>query len=470
MNNSTSASPAAVRDGSALGDDGIAALAARLTGRVVALGDPDWDSARSAWNLAVDQRPALVVQVADVHDVQEVLRFAGRHGLRVAPQSTGHQAASLRDLSGVILLRTDQLREIRVDVDARTIRVGAGVLWGDVSWALTPHGLTARAGSSHDVGVVGYTLGGGYSWLTRRYGLAVSSVTAAEVVTGDGTFHRVDACTGSELFWAVRGAGATFGVVTALEFGVLPFDQIYGGALMFPIARASEVLRRWAEWTADVDDAATTAVRLLRLPPVPDLPDFLRGQHFAVVDGAVAAPEAEAERLLAPLRALGPVVDTFRMMPTAGLFRLHMDPPQPVPAVGDGFIIDALTPSAIQALLDVAGPDVDSPLLAVDLRQLGGAAGRPDPSGGAIDHLPGAYLAFAVGMAGTPESAGLVAEHVAAVREALRPWANSRQYRGFREAPAPAAAFYPPAVLTRLRAVRAAHDPAAIIEANHGLD
>jgi len=212
---------------------------------VVAPGDPDWDSARSAWNLAVDQRPALVVQVADVRDVQEVLLFAGRHGLRVAPQGTGHQAASLRDLSGVILLRTDQLREIRVDVDALTIRVGAGVLWGDVGWALTPHGLTARAGSSHDVGVVGYTLGGGYSWLTRRYGLAVSSVTAAELVTGDGTFHRVDADTEPELFWAVRGAGATFGVVTALEFGVLPFDQIYGGAVVFPIARAPEVLRRW---------------------------------------------------------------------------------------------------------------------------------------------------------------------------------------------------------------------------------
>ena len=353
--------------------------------------------------------------------MQEVLRFARNHQLKVAPQGAGHQAASLRDLSGAILLRTDLLREIRVDIDTRTVRVGAGVLWGDVSWALAPHGLTARAGSSHDVGVVGHTLGGGYSWLTRRYGLAVSSVTAAELVTGDGKFHRVDRYTEPELFWAVRGAGATFGVVTALEFGVLPFDQIYGGAGMFPIARAPEVLRRWAEWTADVDDAATTAVRLLRLPPLPDLPDFLRGKSFAVVDGAIAAPEAEAVELLAPLRGLGPVVDTFRMMPTAGLDHLHMDPPQPVPAVGDGFVIDALTPAAIQALLDVAGPDVDSPLLAVDLRQLGGAAGRPDPRGGAIDHLPGGYLAFAVGLAGTPESARLVAEHVAAVRESRRP-------------------------------------------------
>jgi hypothetical protein len=117
-----------------------------------------------------------------------------------------------------------------------------------------------------------------------------------------------------------------------------------------------------------------------------------------------------------------------------------------------------------------AGPDVDSPLLAVDLRQLGGAVGRPDPIGGAINHLPGGYLAFAVGMAGSPESARLVAEHVAAVREALRPWANGREYRGFRDAPAPAGVFYPPDVLARLRAVRASHDPAAIIKANHGLD
>jgi len=470
MNNGTSASSIAVRDGNLIHDNDIAALAAGLTGCVVSPGDPDWDSARSAWNLAVDQRPALVVLVADARDVRAVLRFAGSQGLRVATQGTGHQAASLRDLSGAILVRTDRLREIRVDVDARTVRVGAGVLWGDVCWAVAPHGLTARAGSSHDVGVVGYTLGGGYSWLTRRYGLAVSSVTAAELVTGDGKFHRVDADIEPELFWAVRGAGATFGVVTALEFGVLPFDQIYAGAMMFPITRAPEVLRQWAEWTAEVDDAATTSARLLRLPPLPDLPDVLRGKSCAVVDGAIAAPEAEAEELLAPLRGLGPVVDTFRMMPTSGLDHLHMDPPQPVPAVGDGFIIDELSPSAIQAILDVAGPTVDSPLLAVDLRQLGGAAGRPDPNGGAINHLPGGYLAFAVGLASTPESARLVAEHVAAVREALRPWVNGREYRGFREGPAPAGAFYPPDVLARLRAVRAAHDPAGIIKANHGLD
>ena len=407
--------------------------------------------------------------MADVHDVQQVLRFARHHGLRVAPQGTGHQAASLRELPAPSCCAPIGFR--RSGSTSTPGRFGSEQEHsGDVSAALAPHGLTARAGSSHDVGVVGYTLGGGYSWLTRRYGLAVSSVTAAELVTGDGSFHRVDARNEPELFWAVRGAGATFGVVTALEFGVLPFDQIYAGALIFPIARAPEVLGRWAAWTAELDDAATTAARLLRLPPLPDLPEFLRGKSFAIVDGAIAAPEQEARRLLDPLRELDPVVDTFGMMPTAGLDRLHMDPPQPVPAVGDGFLIEELTQPTIQALLDVAGPDVESPLLAVDLRQLGGAAGRPDVNGGSIDHLPGGYLAFAVGMAGTPESARLVAEHVAAVREALRPWANGREYRGFREAPASASVFYPPDVLVRLRAVRASHDPRHIIQANHGLD
>ncbi|HEY5150238.1 MAG TPA: FAD-binding oxidoreductase, partial [Mycobacterium sp.] len=399
-----------------------------------------------------------------------MLRFARNHQLKVAPQGAGHQAASLRDLSGAILLRTDLLREIRVDIDTRTVRVGAGVLWGDVSWALAPHGLTARAGSSHGVGVVRCTLGGGYSWLTRRYGLAVSSVTAAELVTGDGKFHRVDRYTEPELFWAVRGAGATFGVVTALEFGVLPFDQIYGGAVMFPIARAPEVLQRWAEWTADVDDAATTAVRLLRLPPLPDLPDFLRGKSFAVVDGAIAAPEAEAVELLAPLRGLGPVVDTFRMMPTSGLDHLQHGPTTARAGRGRRVHHRRTHPIGDPGPAGCRRADRRQPLLAVDLRQLGGAAGRPDPNGGAVDHLPGRYLAFAVGTAGTPESARLVAEHVAAVREALRPWANGREYRGFREAPAPAGAFYPPDVLARLRAVRASHDPAGIIHANHGLD
>ena len=220
-------------------------LADRLSGDLVAPGDPDWASAKLAWNVAVDQQPAFVVQVATAADVVEVVRFASAAGLRVAPQGTGHNAAPLGDLTDTILLRTDRLREVSVDVPARVVRIGAGVVWGEVTEAVAPHGLTALAGSSPDVGVVGYTLGGGYSWLGRKYGLAASRVTAIEIVTGDGEFRRIDATTEPDLFWAVRGGGANLGVVCALEFGLLSISEVYAGWLMFPLDRAPEAYRNF---------------------------------------------------------------------------------------------------------------------------------------------------------------------------------------------------------------------------------
>ena len=307
-------------------------LEAVLAGRVVGPQDADWDAARAAWNLAVDQRPSFVVQVATDSDVSEVVRFARAAGLRVAPQGTGHNAGALGDLTATVLLRTDALREVTVDTERRIVRVGAGVLWGEVTDALAPHGLTALAGSARDVGVAGYLLGGGYSWLARRHGLGSSKIVAVELVTGDGELVRADADRHAELFWAVRGAGANVGVVTALEFEVLPMTEVYAGMLLFPMSRADEVLHAYAAWTDGLTDAATTAVRLLRFPPLPDLPPFLSGQQLCAVDGAIDLPADAAAALLAPLRALGPTMDTFAVMPTAALGQIHLDPPGPVPA------------------------------------------------------------------------------------------------------------------------------------------
>ncbi len=457
MNAPTLTSPTAT-DGAAL---------TGLAGRVIAPGDADFDAARRAWNLAVDQRPALVVQAATADDVSATVRYAASAGLRVAPQGTGHNAAPLGDLAGTILLRTDLLREVTVDPAALGVRVGAGVLWGEVTAALAPHKLTALAGSSADVGVVGYTLGGGYSWLSRRHGLAVSKVTAVELVTADGSFHRVDATAEPELYWAVRGGGANIGIVTALEFRVLPLAQVYAGALLFPLERAREVFTAYARWSATADEAATTCVRLLRLPPLPDLPEMLRGKAFAAIDGAIDAPAGPAKALLAPLRALGPVMDTFDEMPTAALSMIHMDPPTPVPGIGDGMILDELTDGAIDALLSIAGPDVDTALLAVDVRAVGGAAGRPDPSGGAVDSLPGRYLAFGVGIPMSPEVGVRLHAELASLRAALSPWANDRGYPNFRERPTAPEGFFEPATLARLRAVAQRWDPAQLLQANH---
>ncbi len=445
-------------------------LASRLTGRVVVPGDPEWDSVRTAWNLSVDQRPDMVVLPETVVDVVTTVELAGAAGVRVAPQGTGHNAPALGRLDGCVLLRTDRLREISVDVAASRVRVGAGVLWGEVTAALAPHGLAALAGSSPDVGVAGYLLGGGFSWLARKYGLGSSSITAIELVTGDGTFHRIDSEHESELFWAVRGGAGNLGVVTAIEMAVFAIPQVYAGAMLFPIERAREVIVAYEAWTRELDERATTCLRLLHLPPLPDLPDFLRGRSFVAVDGAIDAPAAAAEALLEPLRSLGPELDMFGVMPTAALGQIHMDPPGPVPSHGDGLILDALTPETIEALLSVAGPGVETPLLALDLRHLGGAVGRPDPRGGVVDHLPGRFLVFGVGVAPEPVAARSVEQAVAGMRAALAPWTADRDYPNFRETTTPAERFYGAEALARLRAVRDQHDPERVIRSNHSWD
>jgi FAD/FMN-containing dehydrogenase len=220
-----------------------------LNGKVILPGDARFDDARRAWNLAVDQRPAAVVFPESAADVAAAVGYAARRGLRIAAQGTGHNARPLGPLADTVLLRTDKMRSIQIDPQARTARVEAGVAWIDVVHAAAAHGLAALAGSSPDVGVVGYTLGGGLSFLGRKHGLAASHVLAANVVTADGTLARTDADREPDLFWALRGGGGSFGVVTALEFRLFPVAEAYAGALWYPIQRGSEVLHAWGELT-----------------------------------------------------------------------------------------------------------------------------------------------------------------------------------------------------------------------------
>lgn len=451
-------------------DPATIALARTLTGRIAGPKDPTWDTDRMAWNLATDQRPRLVGRPQNAADVAAIVRFAGEHDLRVAPQGTGHGASPLGDLSDTILLRTDDLREIRVDQDRGRVRVGAGVTWGEVSRALAPYGLAALAGSSHDVGVVGYTLGGGFSWLARKHGLAASQVTAVDLVTGNGIVQHADMTTEPDLFWSARGGGGTTGIVTAIEFATVPLAEIYAGVMLFPLDQAAEVLSAYAEWTVDLVESATTCVRLLHLPSLPDLPEFLRGQSFVAIDGAIDLPPADAERLLAPLRALSPVIDMFAVMPASALDQIHMDPPAPVPFAAGGLSINELTAPVIDALLSVVGPGQDTSLVAVELRHMGGAVGRRHPDGGCVDHLPGRFLTMGVGIVPDPDAADRVAADTAALVHSLRPWAADRHYRNFVDTEAPATTFHSSSDLARLRGIRDEHDPAGVIRSNHPLD
>ena len=447
------------------------ALSARIQGDAFGPADAGYDDARSGFVLAVDHRPAIVALPETADDVVTIVRFAKDHGLRVAPQATGHNAHPLGDLSGAILLKTSRMRGAEVDAERKVVRVEAGTWWIDVTSKTSPLGLAPLSGSSPDVGVVGYTLGGGASWLVRKHGLSANNVVAIEVVTADGELVRADHEHHADLFWALRGGGGSFGVVTAMELRLFDHAEVYGGVMFWPIERAAEVLKTWRAMTRTVSDDVTSIGRLLNVPPIDEVPEFLRGKSFVTVEVVFTGDEAEGAELVRPLRELGPQMDTFKMMTPVELSHLHMDPEGPVPAAeADTMMLGAgLDDDAIDAFVAAftAGP---SPVVMYELRHIGGAAGRSGADHGALDALPGEYLAFGGGMPFDDGMKAALHARLGRVRDALAAHDTQRTYLNFQEQPVSAAEFFGAETYTRLRAVRAAVDPGRLFVANHPID
>ena len=370
--------------------------------------------------------------------------------------------ASLHD---TILVKTHRMRVVEIDPESRRARAQAGALWADVVGPAAEHGLAALAGSSHDVGVVGYCLGGGLSWLARKHGLAANSVVAVQIVTADGRVVVADANHDADLFWAVRGGGGSFGIVTAIELALYPVDDLYAGMLAFPVERAAEILRAWREWVRTVPDEATSVGRILHFPPLEDIPEPMRGQSFVMVEMAYLGDEASASELLAPLRALGPAMDTFAPATPADLLQLHMDPPHAVPGVGDGALLDVIPGEAIDALVAVSG--ADTPLLSVELRHLGGAVGRAPEGHGALAALEGDFALFAVGIAPHPAAVAAIKAHLDVVEGAICEWDAGRRYLNFTESAVDTRHAYSGPAYRRLRAVKTLVDPDDVFRANH---
>jgi FAD/FMN-containing dehydrogenase len=430
-------------------------------------GDPGYDAARMPWNVSVDQRPAAVAYPANADEVSEVVRVAAACGLRVAPQGTGHNAGPLGPLQDTVLLRTSAMTGVHIDAERLVARVEAGVLWADVVEAAAAHGLAALHGSSPDVGVVGYSLGGGIGWYARELGMATNSVLGVDLVLGDGTQLHADADTNPDVFWAVRGGGGSFGIVTAMEFRLFDIATAYAGMLVWDQAHAEEVLRTWAAWAVDAPDCVTTSFRMMNLPPMPELPEFLRGRQLVVIDGAVLAEDARAEEVLADLRALEPEIDTFARVPSASLVRLHMDPEGPTPAVSASTLLADLPEAAVESFLALTGRGSGSTLLMAELRQLGGALGRPAEGAGALPMLDGRFALFAAAIAATPQMAAQGHADAVALVDALSSYSSGRDYLNFAESPVDVSASYPAETWRRLMGIRSAVDPSGVLRANH---
>ncbi|MEV4581074.1 FAD-binding oxidoreductase [Nonomuraea jabiensis] len=436
-----------------------------VRGQVLVPGDDGFDAARLAWNRAVEQKVSAVVRVEDAADAAAVVSYAKLAGLGVAVQPGGHGAGD--GLDGQILVRTGRMRGVDIRPGERVARVEAGVQWGELLAAAAEHGLTGLAGSSPVVSVTGYTLGGGISWFGRSYGLAANGVRAFEVVDADGARARVTAASDPELFWALRGGGGDFALVTAMEIGLFPAPHLYGGAVIWPVARAEEVLAAFREITATAPEELTLWFTLMRFPPLRELPEPLRGLSAVAVHAAYLGEEAAGRALLAPLgRAGTPLLDTRGPLPAHALGAIAAEPTEPKAGLLRAELVTDLDDACAAALLGTAADGSVAPLTAVQVRHLGGALSRPVLNGGACGHLAEPYALSMLGAADTPQLAAAVKERQAALSKAMIPHTSGRKPYTLLGHGEKAAAAFPGDVLARLRDVKRRRDPYGVFRSN----
>jgi hypothetical protein len=438
------------------------ALKSRIAGTIAEPHEAAYTELVTAWNLAVQMQPAAVVAVRNAADVAETVTFARTNGMTVGVQATGHGAIS--SLAGHLLIVTRDLDEVAIHPGERWARVGAGVKWKRVIEEAAPFGLAPLNGSSSDVGVVGYTTGGGVGPMARTFGVASDRVRSFEVVTGDGVLRRVTADRHPDLFFALRGGKGVGGIVTAVEFDLLPVPTFYGGAIYFGGADIPVVIDRWRSWSATLPEAATTSFVILQLPDAPGFPPTLAGRMSIGVRFLWVGDDAEGARLLDEMRAVAPVIlDDAAVKPYAAIDSVHADPVDPMPVVDKGMLLRELSDETVACLLDVAGPGSQSPQIMLEVRQLGGAYARGAEHPSAFDHRSAGYSLLTVGIAMDPR----VAAHADAVQTALSQWDFGSVWPNF--APphdkATARRAYSEQTLARLSEVSERYDPDGILAA-----
>lgn len=454
--------------------DSVPALQARTTGPSFTPGAAGYDNEVAVFNTAVQHQPALVVGAANAKDVAEAVRFASRHGLHIAVLNTGH-GPSLSALADTLLITTRRMSEVEIDAGCRSARIEAGVRFGPLVQAAAAHGLAPLPGSSRGVGVVGYTLGGGASLtMGRKFGWAADHVSAIEVVAADGRLHRVSAQSEADLFGALLGGKSNFGVVTAMEFALFPVTQLYAGALYYAGEHIREVLQGYRRFTATAPDEISSGVALLNLPPMPGLPPFMNGKLTVSVRLSCAGEPVMGRRIIAPLRQAAPVLmDTMADIPYSQFGSITADPTDPASAVEHFGLLRELTDDSVKAIVEVAGPGVDSRINILDIRHLGGAFLRPPAIPNAVGSREAAFAFFALTVVppGHP-----VIDYRDSGRElvnALRPWMLDSAHPSFlgpadatveRTRPA-----YDRVTYRRLQIVKSKYDPHNMFRTNHNV-
>ncbi|MFD8079288.1 FAD-binding protein [Streptomyces sp. NPDC059718] len=447
-------------------------LASAVSGPVLRPGDDGYAGECSGANLAVAHRPQVVVGAVTADDVRAAVRFAGEHALPVGVQATGHGPSLPMDEG--VLITTRRMDGVRVDSGARTAHVGAGALWGPVVDAAAREGLAPLVGSSAAVGVVGYTLGGGLSiGMARAYGWAADHVLAMDVVTADGELRRAAPREEPELYWALLGGKSNFGVVTAMTFSLFPVTRLYAGNLFYAGEHAAQVLRAYRDFAAEAPDELTSSFALMRMPDLPFLPEFMRGALTVNVRVACLAPAVRGAQLVAPMRYAAPLLgDLVTGIPFAECLGIVPEGSGPWAAVEHFALLDELTPRAVDAVLDTAGPDAETLIDIVDIRHLGGALAEPPGTPNAVGNRDADFamltLTFvAPGQAARSAASGTELTDRVMTRPDDRRHPNFLSHTDAVEGRTRTA--YTPETYRRLGEVKARYDPDNLFRFNHNI-
>ena len=448
-----------------------------LRGTAVEPGDPAYDGLRLVHNAVVDRRPALIARVADADDVAAALAHARARGLAVSVRGGGHSAAGHGVVEGGVVIDMRALKDVHVRVASRTVRVGAGVTVGELDAATQAHGLAVTGGREPSVGVVGFTLGSGSGWLERTMGLAADNLLSAELVTADGRHVTASADEHPDLFWALKGGGGNFGVVTELRFALMPVGPtVLGGLRAYPVERMREVVAAYRDVMGEAPDELCGGLAVLTAPPLPFVPEALRGRPVVAAIVLWAGDAADGPKAIAPLGALGePALDLVQPMPYTAVQsligpRTDGGPAARMRTYAKFGLMQALSGPAIDTFVALAA-ELPTPQSAIVLHPLGGAFARVGDEAtalGARDAAWGYQLLTAwpdrrgdaPNIAWTRAAAAELSDHARCA-----PYPNFVSDDDRRRLLVP----YPPATLARLKAVKQAWDPDNVFASNHNI-
>ncbi len=451
----------AARDAPALGHG--------FRGRLIAPGAADYERARRVRNAAVDRHPALIAMAADAADVALVVAKARDRGLPLVVRAGGHSMAGHGTGDGALLLDLSEMRGVEIDVAGRTAWADAGVLAGEYTTATHAHGLVTPFGDTGSVGVAGITLGGGIGWLVRKHGMTLDRLLAVEIVTADGRHRTASALEEPDLFWAVRGAGANFGIVTRLQFRLHPLGDVLAGDILLPATR--DVLRRLVPILLDAPDELTAMPMIALSAEDPAIPDHLRGRLVVYLSVAWSGSAHDGQRALAPLRALGtPISDTGRGQPYPALFSPVDRDVEPVWGVSSrALFIDTLDDAMIDAI-ERGLTEPGAPRALVQLRVLGGAMARVPGDAAAFGWRDRRALMWLITPYEEIGQAAATEAWTASFRGEL-PTDDAATYVNFMgdEGADAVHSAYPASSWARLRELKRRYDPDNVFRANHNI-